>query len=165
MAGEEFEETLFCGGGERAVDAERGGEGGGVSERRCGHAVLPVKRFCSVASCEFGSCEWAWLGLEGVAGGGEGEDEGFARDRFKVGLDGPGEAVRDAACEREGFDLEVEAAVALFVAPVGVEAVEEAVVARGGDLVDVSAARDAVAVGGIEGGEGDVDGGVEDDGE
>ena len=28
VAGEEFEEALFCGGGERAVDAERGGEGG-----------------------------------------------------------------------------------------------------------------------------------------
>ena len=74
----------------------------------------------------------AALVLEGVAGGGEGEDEGFARDAFEVRLDGPGEAVRDGACEREGFDLEVEAAVALLVGPVGVEAVEEAVRRRRG---------------------------------
>src|SRR5580698_3550037 len=73
---------------------------------------------------------------EDVAGGGEGEDQGFARDGFEVRLDGPGEAVRDRACERDGFDLEVEAAVALLVGPVCVEAVEEAVVAGGRDLVD-----------------------------
>ena len=103
--------------------------------------------------------------MEGVAGGGEGEDEGFAGDAFEVRLDGPGEAVRDVACEGDGFDLEVEAAVALFVAPVGVEAVEQAVVAGGRDLVDAGAAGDAVAVGGVERGEGDVDGGVEDDGD
>ncbi len=105
------------------------------------------------------------LFLEGVAGGGEGEDEGFAGDGFEVGADGPGEAAGDGASEREGFDLEVEAAVALLVAPVGVEAVEEAVVARGRDLVDASAAGDAVAVVGVECGEGDVAGGVEDDGD
>src|ERR1700761_366981 len=103
--------------------------------------------------------------LWGVAGGGEGEDERFAGDAFEVGLDGPGEAVRDRASEGEGFDLEVEAAVALLVGPVGVEAVEEAVVAGGRDLVDARAAGDAVAVSGVEGGEGDVDGGVEDDGD
>ena len=103
--------------------------------------------------------------MEGVAGGGEGEDEGFAGDAFEVRLDGPGEAVRDVAGEGDGFDLEVEAAVALFVAPVGVEAVEQAVVAGGRDLVDAGAAGDAVAVGGVERGEGDVDGGVEDDGD
>ena len=103
--------------------------------------------------------------VEGVAGGGEGEDEGFAGDAFEVRLDGPGEAVRDGAREGEGFDLEVETAVALLVAPVGVEAVEEAVVAGGRDLVDAGAAGDAVAVVGVEGGEGDVAGGVEDDGD
>ena len=73
--------------------------------------------------------------VEGVAGGGEGEDEGFAGDAFEVGLDGPGEAVRDAAREGDGFDLEVEAAVALLVAPVGVEAVEEAVFVGGRECV------------------------------
>ena len=65
----------------------------------------------------------------------------------------------------EGFELEVEAAVALLVGPVGVEAVEEAVGVGRGDGVDAGAAGDAVAVGGIEGGEGDVAGGVEDDGD
>ncbi len=114
--------------------------------------------------------------FERVACGAESELEGFAWDAFDVGSNGPREAVGDGACEGDGLDLQVEAAVALFVAPVGVEAPEEAVlfggregVLGGGawvvDLGDAVASGDAVAVLDVEMAEGDVVGGVHDDGD
>ena len=91
--------------------------------------------------------------------------EGVAGDGFCEGDDGPVEAAGDGAGEGDGFELEVEAVVALFPGPVGVAAPEEAVVGGGVvvgvELGDVGAAREAVGVGGVEAGEGDVVGGVE----
>ena len=82
----------------------------------------------------------------------------------------------DGARERDGFDLQVEPAVAFFIAPVGVQSPQEAVLfagaqgvfaagAGGVDLFHTGAAGDAVAVLHVEPAEVDVVGGVHDDGD
>ncbi len=122
-----------------------------------------------------GGCRQGLVG-EGVAGGAEGEFQGFAGDGGDEGLDGPGEAVGNGAGEGEGFDLDEEAGVGFCPGPVGVETPEVAVFAAGGedvfgggagvlDLRDAGAAADAEAVAGVEAGELEFVAGVEDDGE
>lgn len=106
----------------------------------------------------------------------EGEFERVAGDAGDVRPDGPGESIGNGAGEGDGFELEIEAAVAFLPGPVRVLAPEVAVVFGGGegalgrragvgDFRDARAARGAVSVVRVELPEDDVVGGVEDDGE
>src|SRR6202789_298162 len=89
-----------------------------------------------------GLCGGSWCVLSGAVGllfaqrvacGAQCELNGFTRDALYEGTNCPAETARDRAREREGFDLQGEAAVALFVAPVGIEAPEEAVLFSGAE--------------------------------
>jgi hypothetical protein len=69
---------------------------------------------------------------ERLASGAEGEGHGFARDAFNKGADKPSDDGRDIASERDGFELDVRAAVAFEIAPVCVQAPEVAAVVADG---------------------------------
>src|ERR1700679_3317556 len=92
---------------------------------------LVWRRLLEGSCCPFGSCRL--LFAQSVACGAQCELNGFKRDALLEGTNCPAETARDRARERDGFDLQVEAAVTLFVAPVGIEAPEEAVLFSGAE--------------------------------